>query len=206
MIHFFYDADSEMSLAVAKEFGIDDPKYFIKMPYTISGELKYCDLITPELSTSFFKKVRAGEMPSTSALNAEEYKEIFEPAFREGGDILYVSFSSAMSATFNHMNIAVKELKEKYPTVTFTRIDSKAISMGTGLAVIAAAKMLKAGKSVDEIATFDILSLTSPSFLRSTLSTSLMRARFSICQDFIQPSKRLCRPLILSRRRLFSKH
>ena len=41
MIHFFYDADSEMSLAVAKEFGIDDPKYFIKMPYTISGELKY---------------------------------------------------------------------------------------------------------------------------------------------------------------------
>ena len=122
MIHFFYDADSEMSLAVAKEFGIDDPKYFIKMPYTISGELKYCDLITPELSTSFFKKVRAGEMPTTSALNAEEYKEIFEPAFREGGDILYVSFS-----------------------------DSKAISMGTGLAVIAAAKMLKAGKSVDEI-------------------------------------------------------
>ena len=151
MIHFFYDADSEMSLAVAKEFGIDDPKYFIKMPYTISGELKYCDLITPELSTSFFQKLRAGEMPTTSALNAEEYKEIFEPAFREGGEILYVSFSSNMSATFNHMNIAVKELKEKYPTVTFTRIDSKAISMGTGLAVIAAAKMLKAGKSVDEI-------------------------------------------------------
>ena len=60
MIHFFYDADSEMSLAVAKAFGIDDPKYFIKMPYTISGELKYCDLITPDLSTSFFKKVRAG--------------------------------------------------------------------------------------------------------------------------------------------------
>ncbi len=151
MLHFFYDADSEMSLAVAKEFGIDDPRYFIKMPYTISGELKYCDLLTPEVSDAFFKKLRAGEMPSTSALNAEEYKEIFEPAFREGGDILYVSFSSKMSATFEHMDLAVKELKQKYPAVTFTRIDSKAISMGAGLAVIAAAKAVKAGKSVAEI-------------------------------------------------------
>ena len=151
MIHFFYDADSEMSLAVAEEFGIADRKYFIKMPYSIAGELKYCDLLTPEVSKDFFEKVRAGEMPSTSALNAEEYKEIFEPAFKEGGDILYVSFSSKMSATFDHMDVAVKELKQKYPAVTFTRIDSKAISMGAGLAVIAAAKAVKAGKSVAEI-------------------------------------------------------
>ena len=69
MIHFFYDADSEMSLSVAEEFGIADRKYFIKMPYSIAGELKYCDLLTPEVSKDFFEKVRAGEMPSTSALN-----------------------------------------------------------------------------------------------------------------------------------------
>ena len=150
MIHFFYDADSEMSLETAVKYGIDNRDYFIKMPYSISGENYYCDLLTTEVSSEFFKKVRAGEMPSTSALNSEEYKRIFEPAFSEGGEILYVSFSSAMSATFDHLEVALKELKRKYPDVMFTRYDSKAISMGAGLAVLAAAKCLQSGKSVAE--------------------------------------------------------
>lgn len=150
MIHFFYDADSEMSLETAVKYGIDNRDYFIKMPYSISGENYYCDLLTTEVSSDFFKKVRAGEMPSTSALNSEEYKRIFEPAFSEGGEILYVSFSSAMSATFDHLEVALKELKRKYPDVMFTRYDSKAISMGAGLAVLAAAKCLQSGKSVAE--------------------------------------------------------
>ena len=150
MIHFFYDADSEMSLETAVKYGIDNRDYFIKMPYSIAGENYYCDLLTTEISSEFFKKVRAGEMPSTSALNSEEYKRIFEPAFSEGGEILYVSFSSAMSATFDHLEVALKELKRKYPDVMFTRYDSKAISMGAGLAVLAAAKCLQSGKSVAE--------------------------------------------------------
>lgn len=148
MIHFFYDADSEMSLETAVKYGIDNRDYFIKMPYSIMGENHYCDLLTTEVSADFFRKVRAGEMPSTSALNAEEYKNIFEPAFAEGGEILYVSFSSAMSATFDHLETALKELKRKYPDVMFTRYDSKAISMGAGLAVLAAAKCLRSGMSV----------------------------------------------------------
>ena len=150
MIHFFYDADSEMSLETAVKYGIDNRDYFIKMPYSIAGENYYCDLLTTEVSSDFFKKVRAGEMPSTSALNSEEYKRIFEPAFSEGGEILYVSFSSAMSATFDHLEVALKELKRKSPDVMFTRYDSKAISMGAGLAVLAAAKCLQSGKSVAE--------------------------------------------------------
>ena len=150
MIHFFYDADSEMSLETAVKYGIDNRDYFIKMPYSIADENYYCDLLTTEVSSEFFKKVRAGEMPSTSALNSEEYKKIFEPAFSEGGEILYVSFSSAMSATFDHLEVALKELKRKYPDVMFTRYDSKAISMGAGLAVLAAAKCLQSGKSVAE--------------------------------------------------------
>lgn len=150
MIHFFYDADSEMNLVKAREYGIDNEKYFIKMPYSICGENHPCELITPELSKDFFDKVRAGNMPSTSALNSEEYKEIFEPAFKEGGEILYVAFSSAMSATFDHLEVALKELKSRYPDVKFTRYDTKAISMGTGIAVIAAAKYIQSGKSVAE--------------------------------------------------------
>ena len=150
MIHFFYDADSEMNLVKAREYGIDNEKYFIKMPYSICGENHPCELITPELSKDFFDKVRAGNMPSTSALNSEEYKEIFEPAFKEGGEILYVSFSSAMSATFDHLEVALKDLKSRYPDVKFTRYDTKAISMGTGIAVIAAAKYIQSGKSVAE--------------------------------------------------------
>lgn len=151
MVQFFYDADSEMNLYKAQELGLDsDDVGYIKMPYTICGESKGCELITPELSKDFFQKVNAGNMPTTSALNAQEYIDIFEPAFQKGDEIFYVSFGSRMSGTFENLALALRELRAKYPDVKFTRYDTKAISMGTGLAVVAAYKYIKAGKSVEE--------------------------------------------------------
>lgn len=151
MVQFFYDADSEMNLSKANELGLDSADIgYIKMPYTICGESQGCELITPELSANFFAKVKAGNMPMTSALNAQEYIDIFEPAFRKGDEIFYVSFGSKMSGTFENLAMALKELKAKYPDVKFTRYDTKAISMGTGIAVVAAYKYIQAGKSVEE--------------------------------------------------------
>ncbi len=151
MIQFFYDADSEMNLFKAKELGLTSESVgYIKMPYTICGETKGSELITPEISDDFFAKVNAGNMPTTSALNEQEYIDIFEPAFKKGDEIFYVSFGSKMSGTFNNLEMALKTLKPKYPDVKFTRYDTKGISMATGIAVVAAYESIKSGKSVAE--------------------------------------------------------
>jgi DegV family protein with EDD domain len=148
----FIDTDSELPIAKAKEVGITN---IIKMPYTICGEQHYDDLGETDYNAKeFFDKIRAGNMPITSGLNAEEYKEYFEPFFAKDEDILYVSFSEKMSSTFSYMNIAIKELSEKYPKAKFTRFDTKGISLATGLSCYYAGKMHKEGKSNEEIVEF----------------------------------------------------
>ena len=85
------------------------------------------------------------------ALNPEVYKEKFEPFFKEGKDILYVHFSAAMSGTFNSMQLAYKELKEKYPERNLYEIDTKGITVLSLNIALEVAKLYKDGKSVEEI-------------------------------------------------------
>ena len=148
----FIDTDSELPEDKAKEVNFDE-KFLIRMPYTVAGEEKFCGLITKENVADFYKKVREGNMPITSGLNVAIYKEYFEEYFAKGEDILYVSFSSHLSGTFKYLDMAVKELSEKYPKAKFRRYDTKLICMGSGLASYYAIKWHNEGKTNDEIIT-----------------------------------------------------
>ena len=153
MIHLFYDSDSELNLDLAKEYGIESDENHIKMPYIIQNKTYLCELITEELSEDFFSLVKAGNIPSTAALNPMEYVKILEPHFARGEEMLYVAFSSAMSGTFNNLKIALDELTNKYPTAKFVRFDTLGISLSSGIFVLLAKKMIDEGKSIDEIVT-----------------------------------------------------
>lgn len=145
MAVLFCDTDSELDFKLMEELGC----HIIKMPYIFKGEELY-----PEADMdmkAFFDAMRSGEVPTTAALNAANYIEYFEPYFMKGEDILYVAFGSPYSQTFNAMNMAVKELKEKYPSVRFECFDTKCISLATGLQVYIAGKLYKEGKNIDEI-------------------------------------------------------
>ena len=124
MIHLFYDSDSELNFNIAKEYGIEGDEHHIKMPYIIQNKTSLCELITEESSNEFFSLVKAGNMPSTAALNPIEYVQILEPYFEKGEEMLYVAFSSNMSGTFNNLKIALDELTPKYPQAKFVRFDT----------------------------------------------------------------------------------
>ena len=149
----FIDADSELPYDKVKELNLD-PKFIIKMPYTICDKEIFSDLGPSYNAKEFFGLVRAGNMPITSGLNAELYKEYFEPYFKENEDILYVSFSTQMSGTFKYHDMAISELQKKYPKAKYRRFDTKGISMATGLCCYYAVKMHNEGKSNDEIYAF----------------------------------------------------
>lgn len=144
----FCDTNCELWYDKAKELGLNN---IIKMPYTICNEEYYYDLGEKYDAKAFFDLIRAGNMPITSGLNSENYKEYLEPYFAKGEEILYVSFSSKLSGTFAYLDMALKELTAKYPDARFVRYDSKGISMAAGLAVLAAAQLFNDGKSIDEI-------------------------------------------------------
>lgn len=141
------DSNCELWYTRAKELGLD----YIGMPYTIDGQEYYYDLGEKTDFKDFYDRVRKGSVPITSALNPENYKEILEPYFAKGEDILYISFSHAMSGTFNQLNTALKELHEKYPDRKCTVFDTNSISLGAGIQVEQAAMLKQKGASDEEI-------------------------------------------------------
>lgn len=149
----FIDADCELPYEKCKELNLDS-KFIISMPYTICNKETFYDLGPSYNAREFFSLVRANNMPMTSGLNAEIYKDYFEEYFAKGEDILYVSFSSEMSGTFKYHDIAIKELQEKYPDAKYRRFDTKGISMIAGLPCYYAVKMHNEGKTNDEICEF----------------------------------------------------
>ncbi len=154
MIHLLYDSDCELNLDIAKEYGIESDYHHIKMPYIIQNRTQLCELITEESSNEFFSLVKAGNMPSTAALNPMEYTQILEPYFKNGDEMLYIAFSSNMSGTFNNLKIALDDLQAKYTNAKFVRFDTKAISMSAGILVLTAKKLIDEGKSIEEIVSF----------------------------------------------------
>ncbi|MDR1940655.1 MAG: DegV family protein [Clostridiales bacterium] len=146
MAVIFCDSNCELWHDKAKSLGLK----VIKMPYTLSGQEYYYDLGEKTDFKAFYDAMRKGNTPTTSALNAEDYKEYFEPYFKAGEEILYISFSSKLSATFNFMEQAVAELKQKYPNARFVRFDTKGVSMTAGIQVYLAASYYKSGKTIDE--------------------------------------------------------
>ena len=98
-----------------------------------------------------YGKLRAKKSASTSAINMERFYKTFEDALQEGLDVLYLGFSSGLSATYQASRIAVEELREKYPHRTLYAVDTLCASMGQGLLVYLAANMQKKGADIEAV-------------------------------------------------------
>ena len=152
MYQLFTDTDTDITPELAKEYGYK----LISMPYsTKDGETvhPYEDFDTFDYHT-FYQTLRGGVLPTTYGLSPVKYKEYFEPTLKEGKDILYVHFSKAMSGTFDAMEIALRELKEKYPDRTVYTIDTKAITILSYSIVRAIGDLALKGASLEELLAF----------------------------------------------------
>ena len=148
MLVLYTDTDTDLTPEEAIYYGYK----MISMPYIVKGkEIKpYIDFKTFD-SHSFYNSLREGLLPTTCALNSEEYKKYFEEEFKKGNDILYVHFSKAMTCTFDSMNIALEELKTIYPERKFYTIDTKAITIASLNIVKEVGDMYKQGNTIEEI-------------------------------------------------------
>ena len=99
----------------------------------------------------FFDKIREGSMPTTSQINPEQAKEALEPYVKEGYDIIYLSFTSGLSGSYNSVRLAAEELMEDYEESKIVVIDTLCASMGEGLLLYKAVELKEQGRSMDEI-------------------------------------------------------
>ena len=148
MITFFTDTDCDVTPKEAREHGFK----LISMPYIIGEETIYPFKDSDDFDYhAFYDVLRKGIIPKTAALSPMEYMEYFEPEFAKGNDIFYIHFSRAMSGTFNSMNLALEELKEKYPERKFYEIDTKGITLMSYVIIQEFYKQVEAGKSPEEL-------------------------------------------------------
>ncbi len=105
-------------------------------------------------SREFYALLRQKTPITTSAVNMERFKEFFAGYLAKGKDILYLGFSSGLSATYIAGRNAAEELKEEYPDRKIMTVDTLAASLGQGLLVTHAAKKKAEGSTIEEVYDF----------------------------------------------------
>ena len=145
------DSCCDLSAAMAEELGL------VVLPLSvIQDDKEYRNFLdNRELDPKvFYDRIRAGSMGSTSAANVDAFKNAMEPILKEGKDILCLSFSGALSTTYQSAVIAGKELEETYSEGKIIVIDTLCASLGQGMLIWLAGREKKAGKSIDEVAAY----------------------------------------------------
>ncbi|WP_075981471.1 DegV family protein [Bacillus massilinigeriensis] len=114
------------------------------------NDQEYEDLITIEPNT-VYKAIRNGQMPKTSQASPLAFEEKFTELAEKNQQGIYIAFSSQLSGTYQTAVMVREQIKEKYPDLDLTIIDSKCASLGCGLVVLEAARLAKENASKEEI-------------------------------------------------------
>ncbi len=88
---------------------------------------------------------------TTAPLSPEEMYAHFERYAKDGVDILSMSISSRISATFSNAQKAAEKLRANYPNCRICCVDTMKMSASFGLLVLYAHLMKKEGQSMDAI-------------------------------------------------------
>lgn len=143
---FMTDSDSDLLYSIADEKNIP----VVRMPYIVDGKEYLDDNGRSGGEKVYFQRMREGAAPSTSLLPVEAYLEAFEPILKEK-DLLFVAFSSQMSATINNVMEAREQLLAKYPERKLIVVDTLSISGPQTLLILAAHELYEQGKSMEEV-------------------------------------------------------
>lgn len=139
------DSASDLTEEIIREYDID------VLPMTIiKDDREYRDKIdiSPKV---IYDGMRNKEVFKTAQVTPIAFEEKFEEYAKQGIPVVYVGFSSELSATYQSSVIARDNVLIKYPDAKIEVVDTLAASGGFGLIVLEAAKFAKSGKDVGEI-------------------------------------------------------
>ena len=99
----------------------------------------------------FYELIRGGEIGKTNGANIQDIIDTMVEKLKQGLDVLFLSFSSGMSCSYQNACIAAKTAQEEYPDARIEVVDTLAGSVGLGLLTYLAAKKKAAGEKIDEL-------------------------------------------------------
>ena len=100
----------------------------------------------------FYKRIRAGKIATTSAVNVGQFQDAMRRVLESGRDIVCVCFSSALSTTYQSAVIAAEDLRTEFPEAEIHVVDSLSASLGQGLLLYLAVEQKRGGLTAAELA------------------------------------------------------
>lgn len=100
----------------------------------------------------FYKRIRAGKLATTSAVNVGQFQDAMRRVLESGRDIVCVCFSSALSTTYQSAVIAAEDLRSEFPEAEIYVVDSLSASLGQGLLLYLAVEQKRKGLTAAELA------------------------------------------------------
>ena len=142
------DSSSDLPASVAESLGVT------VIPLEVNIDGVGCRMNDEIDIKEFYAWLRDKKGAKTSAVNMDRFCEIFEGFAKDGKDVLYIGFSSGLSATFMAGKNAAEEVGEKYPDRKIIAVDSLCASLGQGLIVKLAVDKKNAGATIEEVAAY----------------------------------------------------
>lgn len=110
------------------------------------GDKTYFDGVDITPDDIYAHHDKTGELPKTTAANLSDCIDFFKQFTDEGKAIIHFTISSEMSSTYNNCRMAAEEFENVYV------VDTKNLSTGGGLLVVAAAEMAAKGMDARTVA------------------------------------------------------
>ncbi len=135
------DSTTDLSPELVEKYGIK----ILPMGVTV-GDKDYTDGvdINPDMIYENYNKT--GQLPKTAAINIAQFSDFFEEHTSQGYSVVFFTISTEMSSTLSNARLAAEDFDNVYV------VDTRNLSTGGGLLVLAAAEMAAEGKSAAEIA------------------------------------------------------
>lgn len=145
MIRIIVDSTCDLPDEVIKKYDIK----ILPLRVNINGA-DYADKVTINVD-EVYDAMKKGIYPKTSQPNLMDMHKLLLKYASKGDSIIFLSFSSKMSCTYQAVSSTIEELREEFPGVDMEVVDTKGGSTGSGLIALQASKLAAAGKNFKTI-------------------------------------------------------
>ena len=134
------DSTSDLSPELIEQYGVQI------LPLGVArGEVQYTDGVDIHPDDIYAHYEKTGQLPKTSAVNLVDFEDFFNRLTADGSSVIFFTISSEMSSTWHNAQLASETNERAFV------VDTRNLSTGGGLLVIAAAEMAEAGMEAADI-------------------------------------------------------
>lgn len=145
------DSTSDLTKQLREQYNVD----YVPMNYVIDGQEYKASLDWESHSVKeFYDLMRAGTRIFTTQVPKNVYEDAFRAAIAAGKDVLYISCSSALSASINAARLVAEELTAANPEAKICCVDSLISSLGQGHLVMEASRKRAEGLDCEATAAY----------------------------------------------------